>query len=85
MKTNIRLEQCSAGWKVIADIEGATSSEDIEQAKSLIATFGAYAHTLPGWSATGEAPAASDKSEAERNAIRAHYAQKARRNWNRGP
>ena len=49
MKTNIHMEQCGAGWKVLVDIEDVTEGEAFNTAKRLIENAAEFTMALPGW------------------------------------
>ena len=79
MKLNIHLEECSSGWKVLADIEDVKTPEDLKEAKVLVADAAEYASLLPGWD-TGKKDA--NPEQGEDNKWRKAYF--ARQRWNKG-
>ena len=78
MKTNVKLEQCGAGWKVFAEIEDAAEGEAFEAAKRLIEKAAEFTMGLPGWNLGKE----DSHEDPEQNKWRKAYF--ARKNWARG-
>ena len=85
MKLNIRMEQCSAGWKLFVDLEGVESPEDIQRVQACIDEAEMASLGRKGWSAKGgheETGGGHERTPEELKAIKLAY---ARRSWNRGP
>ena len=78
MKLNVHFEQCSSGWKMIADLEGLESEPELAAAQALIENAAQFSMGLPGWNGTKDAP---EDNEAQNKWRKAYF---ARKNWARG-
>ena len=77
MTLNVTLEQCGAGWKVLAEIHDVVDEEGLTAAQKLVERAAEFSMALPGWN-----PGKQEREEPEGNKWRKAYF--ARRNWARG-
>ena len=78
MKTNIHLEQCGAGWKILADIEDVTNQAELNKATELVQEAAVFSMALPGWDLKKTAGEENPDGDRWRKAVF------ARRQWAKG-